>query len=57
MMRDQFLFLALVSTAVPLASGNGALAILVAAALIALLPIVYGEDVDDIVERTYARND
>lgn len=57
MMREQFPFLALVSTAVPLAAGNGALAILVAAALIASLPIVFGEDVDDIVERTCARND
>lgn len=57
MMRDQFPFLALVSTAVPLAAGNGALAIVMAAALIASLPFVYGDDVDEIVERAYARDD
>ena len=57
MMREQFPFLALTSIAVPLATGDGALAIVMAAALIAMLPLAYSEDVDAIVERTFARDD
>ena len=57
MMREQFPFLALTSIAVPMATGDGALAIVMAAALIAMLPLAYSEDVDAIVESTFARDD
>jgi len=57
MMREQFPFLALTSITIPLVTGDAALAIVIAAALIAMLPFAYGEDVDDIVETAFASDD
>jgi len=57
MIQENFPMAALVSTALPLALGDGALFILCFAAMIVMLPFVYGRDVDQIVEATVARSD
>jgi len=57
MIRDHFPFAALVLTALPLAAGDGALAIVVAAGLLTAVPLLYGRDVDSIVEAVVARPD
>jgi hypothetical protein len=57
MIQEHFPLAALVTTALPLAVGNGALFILCLAAMIVMLPFVYGQDVDQIVEATVARRD
>jgi hypothetical protein len=57
MIRDHFPFAALVLTALPLAAGDGALAIVAATGLMAAVPLLYGRDVDSIVDATVARLD
>lgn len=57
MIRDHFPFAALVLTALPLAAGDGALAIVAVAGLLTAVPLLYGRDVDSIVEAAVARQD
>jgi hypothetical protein len=57
MIQEHFPLAALVTTALPLALGNGALFILSFVGMIVMLPFVYGRDVDQIVEATVARID
>ena len=57
MIRNHFPFAALVLTALPLAASDGALAIVAAAGLMAAVPLLYGKDVDSIVDATVARSD
>ena len=57
MIQEHFPLAALVTTALPLALGNGALFILAFVAMIAMLPLVYGRDVDQIVEATLTQID
>jgi hypothetical protein len=57
MFRDHFPLAALVTTGLPLALGDGALFILSFAGVILMLPLVYGQTVDEVVEATVARID
>lgn len=57
MFQEHFPLAALVTTALPFALGDGALFILCLAATIVMLPFVYGQEVDEIVETTVARID
>jgi hypothetical protein len=57
MLQEHFPLAALVTTALPLALGDGALFILSFVGMIVMLPFVYGRDVDQIVEATVARID
>jgi hypothetical protein len=57
MIQEHFPLAALVTTALPLALGNGALFIVSFAGIIVMLPFVYGRDVDQIVEASVARTD
>jgi hypothetical protein len=57
MIKDHFPMAALLTTGLPLALGDGALFIMGMAAVIASLPLVYGPDVDQVVDATVARRD
>lgn len=57
MIQEHFPLAALTTTALPLMAGDGALFILCLTAMILMLPFVYGRDVDEIVEATFARSD
>jgi hypothetical protein len=57
MIQEHFPLAALVTTALPLAMGDGALFILSFVGVILMLPFVYGREVDEIVETTVARID
>jgi hypothetical protein len=55
--KQHFPLAALVATGLPLALDNGALFVVACAALICALPLVYGGDVDQVVNATVARLD
>ena len=57
MLKDHFPLAALVATGLPLALGDGALFVVSFAATIAAMPLVYGRDVDQVVQATVARID
>ena len=56
MIKEHFPLASLVAIGLPLALGDGALFIMSLTAVIASLPLVYGSDVDDVVQATVARN-
>jgi hypothetical protein len=56
-LKEHFPLAALVATGLPLALDDGALFVLASAALICALPLVYGGDVDQVVNATVARCD
>lgn len=55
--RQYYPYLAGALVAAPLLLGDFALFILAMAAAIALVPCAYGRDVDEIVERTFERDE
>lgn len=55
--REHYPLMAGVSMITPLLLGDFALFVLAMAAAIALVPCAYGRDVDEIVERTFERDD
>ncbi|HQR56154.1 MAG TPA: hypothetical protein PLW72_09195 [Burkholderiaceae bacterium] len=57
MIQEHFPLAALVTLALPIMAGDGALFILCLAGMIVMLPFVYGQEVDEIVETTVARSD
>jgi hypothetical protein len=56
-LKQHFPLAALVATGLPLAAGDGALFIVACAALICALPLVYGGDVEQVINATVARLD
>ena len=57
MLKDHFPLAALAATGLPLALGDYALFVMSMAAALAAMPLVYGRDVDQIVQATVARID
>jgi hypothetical protein len=57
MFKDHFPLAALAATGVPLALGDYALFVMSLAAALAAMPLVYGRDVDQVVQATVARVD
>jgi hypothetical protein len=57
MIKEHFPLASLLASGLPLALGNGSLFIMSLAAIIAALPLVYGGDVDQVVNATVARID
>jgi hypothetical protein len=57
MIQEHFPLAALTTIGVPLMLGDGALFILCLTAMILMIPLVFGRDVDAIVEATTARSD
>jgi hypothetical protein len=57
MIKEHFPLFALVATALPLALGDGALFIMSLVAVIGAIPLIYGPDVDQVVQATVARRD
>jgi hypothetical protein len=57
MLKHHFPLLSLMATGLPLALDNAALFVVGCAALICALPLVYGDEVDQVVKATVARLD
>ena len=57
MIKEHFPLASLLASGLPLALGNGSLFIMSMAAILAALPLVYGDDVDQVVNATVARID
>jgi hypothetical protein len=57
MIKEHFPLFSVVATALPLSLGDGALFIMSLVALIGAIPLIYGPDVDQVVEAVVARRD